>query len=943
MRSIAPRRVGVCAALWRGYCRNFSSEWQFNCCRAALGQPLSEASDILQPDDLVGANYVVERLVGGGGMGQVFVARDTRLERRVTIKLLHPDLGDSALATARFEREAKMLSRVVHPNVVAIYDYGQHNGAFYIVMEYVDGESLAEWLGRKGPMQLDEVLTVTRQIASGLAEAHALGIIHRDIKPGNLLLRRLVSGGLLAKVVDFGLARSYEEHTSITTAQGILGTPSYMSPEQIQGQPLDGRSDLYSLAVVVHEMLTGRAPFWRDTVQSTLMAHLVEEPPKISVLARGGALPLPFQVELTKALAKSPAGRHNDMRAFIESLAVPSGFVQPTSNVATMRCCTCSRSIATTCDFCPHCGAPAPLESCPSCGVAREGQRLFCSGCSAALVVSGRHSGQGGLGTLIGAATNERGGSALLHQQTATVVVAQIRIAHWNHTLQAELVPLFNAAVEREGGRALAVLGAESFAIFGLGGMRVGETEAAVDAGLALLAGFERLAKHAAVDAKLSIGIDVGALSSVPVGIGWGVAYAGGLAIEQARQAMLLLAEGGVCIGPAAYRDVRSAYNHKPLDRDYRLILSRKAVSYVDYMGEKQPLVGRDVESGLLLRTKRKVLRTRTMQVVAVQGPSGSGKTRLLADFLRGVEDSSDDWHADIARCGTARMAQAYEPFVHMLRTRLKAEEHITVAELGKRLERLVHHDVKGDPPELARQRARTLARLLGSQHGPADTLQALPSGPDERAAAFEAFTAYLDAAAVKHPILLVIEDFQRASPTTLDLLQHVIKRAAEWPVMIVLTCGGDDVGALLERLAVPHEYFTRVELNPLELEDCAALMAARLEGFSPPDFLVQAVLSFADGLPGHVEEAVETLLDSRLVASHDGVWAVADPERIDEVLARSHADVLATALNACRARREACWPPSSWPARQRRAGCWRPWSAARPLKMSCPNSNAWG
>jgi len=138
-----------------------------------LGQPLREASDILQPDDLVGV----------GGMGQVFVARDTRLERHVAIKLLHPDLGDSALATARFEREAKMLSLVVHPNAVVICDCGKHNGAFYIVMAYVDGESLADWLGRKGPMQLDEVLTVTRQVASGLAEAHALGIIHRDIKP----------------------------------------------------------------------------------------------------------------------------------------------------------------------------------------------------------------------------------------------------------------------------------------------------------------------------------------------------------------------------------------------------------------------------------------------------------------------------------------------------------------------------------------------------------------------------------------------------------------------------------------------------------------------------------------------------------------------------------------------------------------------------------------
>ncbi len=372
---------------------------------------------ILHPGDVIGETYVVEGCVGGGGMGQVFVARDRRLDRRVAIKLWHTEVGQSDAASARFEREARMLSRVVHPNVVAIYDYGQRDGAWYIVMELVDGLSLGEWLAKHGPLSLDDTLTVTRQVASSLAEAHALGIIHRDIKPGNILLRRLASGGLVTKVVDFGLARAFDEGSDITAEQTVLGTPYYMSPEQIQCTALDGRSDLYSLAIVVFEMITGRVPFRRDTMQGTLIAHLVEVPPPLNMPLRSGGIPPEFELELHRAMAKAPEDRHGDMMAFARALAAAVG-VEAAADVGTARCDTCDGSVRAGDVFCRSCGAPQALEACAQCGAPREGKRLACGACGAALVVTGRHGG--------GQTPGSTEGETPLCEQPAVALVARV-------------------------------------------------------------------------------------------------------------------------------------------------------------------------------------------------------------------------------------------------------------------------------------------------------------------------------------------------------------------------------------------------------------------------------------------------------------------------------------------------------------------------------------
>ncbi len=456
-------------------------------------------------------------------------------------------------------------------------------------------------------------------------------------------------------------------------------------------------------------------------------------------------------------------------------------------------------------------------------------------------------------------------------------------------------MPAFHAIVEREGGRPLAVTGREATAVFGLGGMRHSETEAAVDTSLGLCAVFERIAERLGRAAQLTVGIELGAVASCGTGVGWGLAVAAGPAVELARAAAGLSEEGGVCVGPRAYRDVRSAYEHSRIGSQHRLIARRKTVSFVDYMAVREhgPLIGRDVESALLRRVVRKVQRSGELQIAVVEGPAGAGKTRLVADFLCHLEDSPDAWHVDVARCGASRAGAAFEPFVHMLRARVKADDSVSVEELGDRLERLLAATGEGQERGRDRQRAVTLARMLETSQQEGETRLIRPVGEDERDAAFEAYAAYVTRAAVANPAILVIEDVHRASPGTMELLAHLVQSCSGVPLLVLLTWKSDDIAALLDGLKAPPGVVDRIELGPLEEAECAALVGDRLDGAEMPADVIGALRDFADGAPGYLEEGIEILIDNEvLVPSADG-WQLARADDVIDVLGRSHAELL--------------------------------------------------
>jgi serine/threonine-protein kinase len=260
--------------------------------------------------------YTVERLLGAGGMATVYLAHDIKLDRKVAVKVLRPDLAE-ALGTARFLREIAMTAKLDHPHIVPVHDSGEADGLIYYVMPYVEGESLRQRLDRVQRLELEEVIEVVRDVASGLHYAHEREVIHRDIKPENVLL----AAGQ-ARVADFGLARALNQAggTRLTETGIAVGTPEYMSPEQCIGVThLDARTDVYALGCLTFEMLAGRPPFSEGPVQAILIQQLRHPPPRLASLRPD--LPKHVTRAVDRTLAKDPAERFGNVVTFVEALS----------------------------------------------------------------------------------------------------------------------------------------------------------------------------------------------------------------------------------------------------------------------------------------------------------------------------------------------------------------------------------------------------------------------------------------------------------------------------------------------------------------------------------------------------------------------------------------------------------------------------------------------
>ncbi len=271
------------------------------------------------------AGYLLEEQIGQGGMAVVFRAHDERLDRTVALKILAPALAADEAFRQRFIRESRAAAAVDDPHIIPVFEAGEASGVLFIAMRWVRGGDVRSLVGQLGPMAPGRAADVVSQVASALDAAHTRGLVHRDVKPANMLLDASPGSGRPDHVYlsDFGLSKGSLQTSGLTGTGTFLGTLDYISPEQIEGKPVDGRADEYALACAAFELLTGTPPFQRDEAMAVMYAQLSEPPPALSGRRRG--LPPAADEVFTKALAKGPADRYGSCREFAEALRLAFG------------------------------------------------------------------------------------------------------------------------------------------------------------------------------------------------------------------------------------------------------------------------------------------------------------------------------------------------------------------------------------------------------------------------------------------------------------------------------------------------------------------------------------------------------------------------------------------------------------------------------------------
>jgi serine/threonine protein kinase/tetratricopeptide (TPR) repeat protein len=820
--------------------------------------------------------YEIRSLLGRGGMGEVYLALDTQLERTVALKVLPADVASDRQRMRRFVQEAKAASSLNHQNILTIYEFGQADATYFIATEFVDGVTLRQHITR-AQITLNEVLDIGLQIAAALAAAHRAGIAHRDIKPENIMVRH---DGFI-KVLDFGLAKLTEPpatafhpegsaQTIIKTEAGVLiGTVNYMSPEQARGLKVDTRTDIWSLGVVLYEMVAGHAPFKGETGGDLIVLILTSEPAPLS--RTSPAAPVELERIVTKALTKDRDARYQIIEDLIRDLKDLKRRLKFDTELDRS-----TLQIVPAGDVAVSAHQKKPATTPPE--------------------------------------------SATQQRKQVTVLYANLfGLMAMTDTLDAEEVgDMMNAlwqrldtAIINYGGLIDKRMGTAVMALWGVEATQEDDPERAIRAALAMQAEVkEFLATNLRDYPDSGVSFEAGGQESFPplmrIGINTGPALLGAVGLKgefTAMGATVNLAhsleqaspDGGILISHDTYRHTRGIFDVRALGTTSIKGRAEPVKVYVverakprafrlgmrGVEGVETRMIGRKAELERLMEALQTVLEDRKPQVVTVFGDAGIGKSRLLFEFRKNVDLLPDRVRVFHGRASEAMRGLPYSLVRDVLSFRFEIQDSDSVAVARDKLEQGML--ASSGVGEEAKVHVHFIGHLIGLDFSTSPHLAGiLDDAKQIRDRAFHSATQFFSAVSRDAPVVLYLEDLQWADDGSLDFVDYIARSCGSAPILIL--CFARPL--LLERRPVWGEgqaEHMRLSLQPLSKRESRQLLDEILRrAESIPRELHELVVSRAEGNPFYTEELIKMLIDQKVILPGADEWRV-DASQLSE------------------------------------------------------------
>ena len=882
------------------------------------------------------SHYQILSALGAGGMGEVYLAEDTRLRRKVALKLLPEKFTQDAERIVRFEQEARAASALNHPNIITIYDIGQQNNLWFMATEFVDGSTLRQRVAGNGALSLRDVLGIAEQIANALAAAHSAGVIHRDIKPDNVMVRR---DGYV-KVLDFGLAKLTENQNSeddatlrksITDSGTIMGTVSYMSPEQARGQRVDARSDIFSLGVVLYEMIAGQTPFGGTSAVDVIASILRNEPLPLARFAPD--TPEELDRIAMKALVKDREQRYQtikdlalDLKQFAQELEFKSRLAragqtykseergtrifaapsQPSAPTASQLICQqCHEANPTTAKFCLHCGS-ALVARCTNCQTVLPTGAKFCMSCGQQ-VGGATTADRNQLSKLAAATPSSLANKIRAMQPTVgerkvvTALFADFSVfsASGQEIDPEDLPAILNQALDRLSptifhyeGTVAQVLGNSMLAFFGAPLAHEDDAVRAVRAALEMVTNARQLAdemrRKQALEFELRIGLNTGqiVIGNITSQLKFEFTVVGDT-VNLATRAQAAAPAMSVMITEDTHRLISSVFDCsapiglgvKGHSGEVRIAEVQQSHTELDRVhgltGLESSMVGRDVELNSLLQLSIAV-QAGLGRAAVIVGEPGLGKTRLLAEWKNATDQAlnahSLRWIE--GHCLSYGQSLAYHLLQSLLRSLLNVSAQTDEAETRAALFKLTV-EVLG---ENAIDSYPYLAHLLSLKlEGQAlERVQQL----DPQLLQMQylmSLRRLLTALSARQPLGLLLEDIHWADPSSVELLGKLLSLANEAPILFCFVTrperevpGWKVVNAARDVLG---GRLTELTLRELTEADSQQLVANLLNNAKLPAAVRNLIFKKAEGNPFFVEEIIRMLIERGALVQRDDVW----------------------------------------------------------------------